>query len=156
MALIAAAVPRVARKARRSTCILASSCSSRRLPPMLPVFNGNFTQASDGYRGAPAAALPAARTTTRSSSAGFPEAAQGFHQQHARVEPAPRDVDGGTLVGQGGALRGHHVQVPDCTALIALHRQIELMLRGADRQLLYSRLLGEYAQSREIILHFLE
>ena len=39
-----------------------------------------------------------------------PEPTQRLDLQYARVEPARADVDGSTLVGQGRALHGYHLQ----------------------------------------------
>src|ERR1700687_3673617 len=85
-----------------------------------------------------------------------PEPTQRFDQQYARVEPAPGDLNGRTLIGQGDAVRGQHLQVPERTALIALHRQIQLMLCGVDRPLLCRRLVGENAQRCKVVLDLLE
>src|SRR5258706_5319252 len=72
-------------------------------------------------------------SSTMSVARSSPEPTQSFHQQYARIEPAPRDLDRGTLIGQSGALRSHHLQIPDRSTLVALQRQLKLMLRCADR-----------------------
>src|SRR5215469_113381 len=85
-----------------------------------------------------------------------PASAERRDQLHHRGHTLDLQVGQGLLIAQQGVLRGQHVDVWIDASLVAVVLQVEELLRGSDRFLLFIGLLREDALRGEKIFYLLK
>src|SRR6185437_2079649 len=87
---------------------------------------------------------------------GVPAAAEGFDKENAGDQAASANVDGGSLVAEGGALSGGYFEVVGDATPISAIGKIERVLCGGDRGVLGAGFSIENTQGGQVVLDLLK
>src|SRR5882762_9675835 len=100
--------------------------------------------------------VPDGRRTERRKIGRIPASSQCLDQKHARVQPAPQDINGVSLIGELDRLRGDDLEVRVDATFVTICKKLKRFLRRCDSLLLLLRFVFENTQGGDIVFDFLE